>query len=57
MSEEIKFKTVIIKTLKILGIIYCLLAVVFTVLIYGLNKLERPYHKRQIPTELTPWLK
>ncbi|MBR1979721.1 hypothetical protein [Candidatus Proelusimicrobium excrementi] len=57
MSEEIKFKTVLIKTLKILGVLYCLLAVVFTILIYGLNKLERPYHKRQIPTELTPWLK
>ena len=57
MSEEIKFKDVLIKTLKILGVIYCLIAIVFTIALYGLNQLDRPYHKRQIPAEITPWLK
>ena len=57
MPEEVKFKTVLIKTLKILGIIYCLTALSFALAIHFANKLDRPYHKRQIPAEITPWLK
>lgn len=57
MPEEVKFKAVLIKTLKLLGVIYCLTAVLFTAVIYFANTLDRPYHKRNIPAEITPWLK
>ena len=57
MSEEINLKKTIIRTLKILGILYCIIIVGFLVLQYGLDKLDRPYHKRDIPAEITPWLK
>lgn len=57
MSEEVNLKQTALKTLKIFSILLCLLAVLFFVLQYGLNKLERPYHKRDIPAEITPWLK
>ncbi len=57
MSEEVKFKSVLIKSLKILGIIYCITAVSFAAIVYFANTLDRPYHKRQIPAEITPWLK
>lgn len=57
MSEEVKFKAVLIKTLKILCVIYCLTAVSFAAIVYFANTLDRPYHKRQIPAEITPWLK
>ena len=57
MSEEVNLKQTALKTLKILCVLYCLITVAFFVLQYGLNKLERPYHKRDIPAEITPWLK
>lgn len=57
MPEEINLKKTIIKTLKILGVLYCLIIFGFLVLQYGLNQLDRPYHKRDIPAEITPWLK
>lgn len=57
MSEEVKFKSVLIKSLKILGIIYCITTVSFAAIVYFANTLDRPYHKRQIPAEITPWLK
>lgn len=43
--------------LKTLGMIYLFLVVVYFGVTYSLQKLPKPYHIRQIPPEMTPWLK
>ena len=50
-------KTLIKKHIRILVIIYAILGVMFFVFSYMADNLEKPYQKRNIPMEVTPWLK
>jgi hypothetical protein len=43
--------------LKTLGIIYASLIVVYFGVSFMLRRLPKPYHIRQIPIEMTPWLR
>ena len=43
--------------LKTLGIIYACLIVLYFGVSYLLRRLPKPYHIRQIPIEMTPWLR
>jgi hypothetical protein len=43
--------------LKTLGIIYAVLVVFYFAVSFALKKLPKPYHIRQIPVEMTPWLR
>ena len=45
------------KTLKTVVIIYAVLLALFYVVNMITDKLPKPYHKRTISTEVTPWLK
>ncbi len=42
---------------KTLGIIYACLAIFYFSMSFALRKLPKPYHIREIPPEMTPWLK
>ena len=42
--------------LKTLAVIYGILIVLYFSINRVLNRLPEPYHPRQIPKELTPWL-
>jgi hypothetical protein len=50
-------KDLIKRHIKILLIIYAILGVMFFAFSYIADNLENPYHKRNIPMEITPWLK
>ena len=52
-----ELKPTFIKTLKILLIIYAGLLVLFFTVSAVTDKLPKPYHKRTISKEVTPWLK
>ena len=56
-SETILLKRAAAVYLKRLAFIYLALFLVFWALNYAANKLPSPYHKRDIPMEITPWLK
>lgn len=45
------------KTLKAIVIIYAVLLGVFYIVNMVTDKLPKPYHKRTISAEVTPWLK
>ena len=45
------------KTLKAIIFIYAVLFVLFIVINKITDNLPKPYHKRTISTEVTPWLK
>lgn len=42
---------------KVLGVIYSLLVVAYFVISAFLSRLPAPYGLREIPKEITPWLK
>ena len=42
---------------KVLGVIYSVLLVAYFVITAFLNRLPAPYGLREIPKEITPWLK
>lgn len=42
--------------MKTLGAIYAALIVFYIGVSFALKQLPRPYHLRQIPVEMTPWL-
>ena len=42
---------------RTLGILYALIVVFYLSVNFALRQLPKPYHIRQIPAELTPWLK
>lgn len=50
-------KDLIKKHIKTLFIIYAILGVMFFAVSYIADNLPNPYHKRVIPSEVTPWLK
>ena len=50
-------KDLIKKHLKTLVIIYAIIGVMFIAFSYLSDKLPNPYGKRDIPLEVTPWLK
>ena len=50
-------KETLTKTLKIIVCIYAALLVLFFVVNMVTDKLPKPYHKRTISVEVTPWLK
>ncbi len=52
-----ELKLTLIKTLKALLIIYACLLVLFFIVSAITDKLPKPYHKRTISQEVTPWLK
>ena len=43
--------------LRTLAIIYCALTVLYFAITFALKRLPKPYHLRQIPIEMTPWLR
>ena len=43
--------------MKTLGAIYAILAVFYLGVSLALKQLPRPYHLREIPIEMTPWLR
>ena len=43
--------------LRTLGIIYAALIVAYFVVSFLLKQLPKPYHIREIPPEMTPWLR
>ena len=50
-------KETLTKTLKAVAIIYAVLLVLFYAVSMVTDKLPKPYHKRTISEEVTPWLK
>lgn len=50
-------KDLIKKHLKVLLIIYAVLGIMFFAFSYICDNLPKPYQKRVIPAEVTPWLK
>lgn len=54
---ENDLKQTLTKTLKAIAIIYAILLVLFFVINMITDKLPKPYHKRTIQAEVTPWLK
>ncbi|MBI2362290.1 MAG: zinc ribbon domain-containing protein [Elusimicrobia bacterium] len=42
---------------RTLGILYAGIVVFYLGVTFALKKLPKPYHLRQIPPQLTPWLK
>lgn len=43
--------------LRTLGVIYAGLIVLYFGVSFALKQLPRPYHLREIPVEMTPWLR
>ena len=56
-NQTAVLKRTVVLHLKRLAFIYLALLLVFLALNYAANKLPAPYHKRDIPMEITPWLK
>lgn len=56
MPED-NLKETLTKTLKIIACIYAVLLALFFIINMVTDKLPKPYHKRTIPAEVTPWLK
>lgn len=56
-NQTAGLKRAVVLHLKKLAFIYLALFLVFLALNYAANKLPAPYHKRDIPMEITPWLK
>ena len=52
-----ELKETLTKTLKIVAIIYAVLLALFFAVSMVTDKLPKPYHKRTISAEVTPWLK
>ena len=52
-----ELKQTLVKTAKIIVIIYAVLLGLFFLINYITEKLPKPYHKRTISAEVTPWLK
>lgn len=50
-------KDLIKRHLKILLVIYAVLGVMFFAFSFILDRLPSPYQKKDIPMEVTPWLK
>ena len=50
-------KETLTKTLKAVFIIYAVLLALFFAVSAVVDKLPKPYHKRTISEEVTPWLK
>ena len=50
-------KQTLTKTLKAVAIIYAVLLALFFLVSMVTDKLPKPYHKRTISAEVTPWLK
>ena len=49
-------KDTLTKTLKAVAIIYAVLLALFFLVSMVTDKLPKPYHKRTISAEVTPWL-
>ena len=49
-------KETLTKTLKAVAIIYAVLLALFFLVSMVTDKLPKPYHKRTISAEVTPWL-
>ncbi|MBQ2312599.1 MAG: hypothetical protein II183_00350 [Elusimicrobiaceae bacterium] len=52
-----ELKETLTKTLKAVLIIYAVLLALFFAVSTVTDKLPKPYHKRTISAEVTPWLK
>ena len=52
-----ELKETLAKTLKAVLIIYAVLLALFFAVSAVTDKLPKPYHKRTISEEVTPWLK
>jgi len=52
-----ELKETLVKTVEAVVIIYAVLLVLFFVVSKITDKLPKPYHKRTISAEVTPWLK
>ena len=52
-----ELKKTLTKTLKAVVIIYAFLLALFFIVSMITDKLPKPYHKREISAEVTPWLK
>lgn len=52
-----ELKETLTKTLKAVAIIYAVLLALFFAVSVVTDKLPKPYHKRTISAEVTPWLK
>lgn len=52
-----ELKETLTKTLKAVVIIYAVLLGLFYAVSMVTDKLPKPYHKRTISAEVTPWLK
>jgi len=52
-----ELKETLTKTLKAVVIIYAVLLALFFAISAVTDKLPKPYHKRTISAEVTPWLK
>ena len=50
-------KETFVKTFKAVAVIYACLLVLFFIISAVTDKLPKPYHKRTISAEVTPWLK